>query len=164
MSPTFAAAASVARELFAEFANLVASLPAEALDWRPLPGANSLAILAAHVATSTPFWFAVAAGVRDDLATYRRGERAAAFATEGVATAALLARLQQAAEDVGRLAALGNDASLGELVAWQDDDRSGPPLTRAEALFRAVSHLREHLGHAELTRELWWAHQELDAS
>lgn len=157
MSPTFAAAASVARELFAEFAKLVASLPAEALDWRPLPGANSLAILVAHVATSTPFWFAVAAGVRDDLSTYRRGERAAAFATEGVAPAALLARLQQAAEDVARLAALGDHASLGELVAWQDDDGSGPRLTRAEALFRAVSHLREHLGHAELTRDLWEA-------
>lgn len=155
MDPTFAAAASIARSLFAEFIETVASLSEAALDWRPIPTASSVAQLAAHVASSTPFWFGVAAGVRADLMAYRQGERAAAFATAGMSSEALCQRLQDAADEVERLAEMGRPELFDKVVTWHDDDGTGPALNHAEALFRAVSHVREHLGHAQLTRDLW---------
>lgn len=155
MEPTFAAAFRIARELLEEFAETVRSLPAEALDWRPAPGASSVAQLAAHVASSTPFWFAAAVGERRDIIGYRRGERERAFETAGVAADELSERLHAAVRELERLAAQGQPHHLRRVIEWADDDGTAPALTGAEALFRAVSHLREHLGHAQLTRDVW---------
>jgi len=160
MEPTFAAAAKFARELFEEFAETVASVPREALDWHPAPGTSSLAQLAAHAATSTRFWMAAAVGQRRDILGYRRGERERAFATAGTTPGELAALLRAAGEEVARLAELGRPEQLGQLIAWADDDGTAPVLTGAEALVRAVSHLREHLGHAQLTRDLWRAQEQ----
>lgn len=155
MEPTFAAAFNLARQLFDEFTETVRSLPAEALDWRPAPGASSVAQLAAHVASSTPFWFAAAVGERRDIIGYRRGERERAFETVGASADELSGMLRAAVRELERLAALGQPHHLGRVIEWEDDDGSAPKLTGAEALFRAVSHVREHLGHAQLTRDVW---------
>lgn len=157
MDPTFSAAAGMARTLLFEFIETVSSLPVAALDWRPTPTASSVAQLAAHVASSTPFWFGVAAGVRADLVAYRQGERAAAFAIASVTPEVLRQRLQDAADEVERLARIGRPDLLAAHVTWDDDDGTAPTMTHVEALFRAVSHLREHLGHAQLTRDMWLA-------
>jgi hypothetical protein len=38
--------------------------------------------------------------------------------------------------------------------SWRSDDGEEPPVTAAWALLHALEHLREHVGHAQLTRQL----------
>lgn len=135
------------------FRELVESVPEEALDWRPWPGANSLTVLVLHSVSSTGFWLAAAAGEAPSLAAYREGPRAEAFAAQGVGAGALGAALDELRRALPSFIARLTGESLTATLRWPEDPSLS--LTGADALVRAYGHLREHLGHAELTREAW---------
>ena len=120
----------------------------EAVNWRPpVPGANSLLVLVTHaVASAEEHVVGNAAGK-----TVVRN-RDAEFATTG-GSGHLAAR---AAEVRRRI-----DDALGGLEGRLDEERDPPfrswPGSRTtvrDRLIHSVSHTAEHVGHAQLTRDL----------
>jgi uncharacterized damage-inducible protein DinB len=130
---------------------LVAGLPVEALNWLPLPAGdredatNSLAVLAAHVAGSEHFWIGEVVGGRPPTR-----DRDAEFATRAADSRELVALLDgTAAETAGILSALPLSALDGER---QVEDRRLPVRW---CLMHVAAHTALHLGHMQLTYQLW---------
>lgn len=129
---------------------LVADLSPEALHWRPLAksddhATNSLAVLATHVAGAERFWIAEVVGgypaIRD---------RAAEFAVRQGAAGELLDRLDQVGRDTETVLAGLSAADLDS--HRQARDKLVPVRW---AILHVVDHTALHLGHMQLTRQLW---------
>lgn len=152
MTPTHQAALTVAQESFAMFAEALAGLPDEALVWRPdADNTNSLAVLAAHSLSATRFWLANGAGVGKSIEEYRRVDRGPAFAAGGAGD--YPAQFDQMLSGLATLFAAGTEAHLLADVAQPAD----PVMTRTGVgcLIHGIGHLREHVGQAQLMRDLW---------
>ncbi|MCP4424791.1 MAG: DUF664 domain-containing protein [Chloroflexi bacterium] len=125
----------------------VAGLPPEALDWRPGPEMNSIAVLVAHTAGAERYWIGDVAGQEPSGRV-----RAAEFETAGVETAVLLAKLQAALDHSrGVLESL----TLANLELERVSPRDGRVYTVGWALSHALEHTALHAGHIQLTRQLW---------
>jgi len=136
--------------LRAQISELLAGLPAEALNWRPVEGeddhaTNSLGALATHVAGAEHFWIAEVIGGRAQ--TREREAEFRAQATDAAALVRLLAEVGAESREV--------------LAAYSDDDlsqtrqREGRTITVRWALLHVVDHTALHLGHMQLTYQLW---------
>jgi uncharacterized damage-inducible protein DinB len=129
---------------------LIADLPAEALNWRPVAGAdehatNSLAVLAAHVAGAERFWIAEVIGGRP-----ATRDRDAEFRTIAGEAAELLRRLDSvAAETTEGLPSLSEADFDGTRVA------RGREVTVRWGILHVIEHTALHLGHMQLTNQLW---------
>jgi uncharacterized damage-inducible protein DinB len=125
----------------------IAGLPSEALDWTPGPGMNSMAIITAHVAGSTRYWIGDIAGNEPS-----DRNREAEFATQRVDAAALVARLE---------ATLAHSRIVLERLTLEDlnvkrfSPRHGEAYSVSWALLHALEHMAVHVGHIQLTRQLW---------
>jgi uncharacterized damage-inducible protein DinB len=155
MTTTHQAALTVLRQSFAMLRDAFAPLPKEALDWSPVPGGSSFAVLVQHSITSTKFWIACGSGQQYSIATYRAAERTPSFEVRGLDSAELERRIDSALEELAAILAQGKSEHLAAQITWLEDP--GTTATGAEALFRAVGHLREHVGHAQLAHDLWLA-------
>jgi hypothetical protein len=126
----------------------VAGLDDQAVNWKPpAPGSNSLLVLVTHaLGSAEQHVVGVAAGrtvVRD---------RDAEFTAKGGA-AHLAARAEEVRRRIGE--------ALTSLEGRLDEDRE-PPLrewprprgTVRDRLVHSISHTAEHVGHAQLTRDL----------
>lgn len=133
------------RDILAE----LSALPAEALNWQPpLPDANSLYVLATHTVGAGEWWVLHMACQQ---AMTR--DRAAEFRSAG--DLASLTRRYQAwlADSQTALASLP-DAELNAKRHFQSS--SGPlDWSVAMCLLHAVDHTATHLGHIQITRQLW---------
>jgi len=127
----------------------IADLDDEAVNWKPpVPGANSLLVVVTHaVASAEDHVVGKAAGK-----TVVRN-RDAEFATTG-GSGHLAAR---AAEVRRRI-----DEALVGLEGRLDEDREppfgkwrGPRATARDRLIHSISHTAEHVGHAQVTRDLY---------
>ncbi len=125
----------------------VDSLPAEALDWVPGQDMNSVAVLLAHTAGSLRFWIGdVAVGDPSDRVRERE------FQTRGQTKTSLLKHLDEVmAYARGALPRL----SLDNLEEERNPGPGEKPRTRGWALLHALEHATLHLGHIELTSQLW---------
>lgn len=138
------------------FAAVVEAMPDTAINWRPSDETtNSIAQIVRHVLAYQEFFLATALGespIRDEAAFERMHERS--LDNDPATQAELLALLADARarmeEQLDRLDALGMEESV---VA-----PSGRPVSRLSILVRAPIHAAEHLGHAELTRQMWERH------
>jgi uncharacterized damage-inducible protein DinB len=137
---------------------LVADLPAEALNWRPLPveagEVNSLAVLAAHIAGAEHFWIAEVIGggpaTRD---------RDAEFVTTAVAADELVRLLDAVGVETRQVfASLTPDDLNGERQAR---GRDGIPVRWS--ILHIIDHTALHLGHMQLTVQLWNGGQGVEA-
>lgn len=155
MHDTYFAALTLARIAFEDLNEVLAAVPDEALDWTPAAGTNSLPVLARHVISATAFLSASASGLGPDREKYVKGDRATAFKAKGVTGAALQAEVTAFADEVGLLLARGTDATLAAKMPWPMAD--GRNWCGAELLIHTIGHLREHVGQAELMRDLWLA-------
>ena len=154
MTPTHQAALTVAQESFAMFAEALAGLPDEALVWRPAAeNSNSLAVLAAHSISATRFWLANGAGLGKSIEEYRRVDRGPSFAVAGGAADDFRAQFDVLLSDVATLFESGKEAHLSAEVVQPAD----PSMTRTGVgcLIHGIGHLREHVGQAQLMRDLW---------
>jgi uncharacterized damage-inducible protein DinB len=140
--------------LHADAATVLEGLPPEALNWRPLEGdesTNSLAATLAHLAGSERYWVGEVAGEQP-----AHRDRDAEFRVNATSAADLQAMLGQAAE-VTR-ATLGSlpPAKLEEsvTVSGRNGDRT---VSRRWAVLHALEHVAVHVGHMQLTRQLWQA-------
>jgi uncharacterized damage-inducible protein DinB len=134
-------------ELHADLAGAIDGLPAEALDWVPGPEMNSISVLVVHLTGAERYWIgAVALGEPTD--RVRKEE----FAVKGLGTDELKRRLT-AADDYIRNAL--TRFSLPDLEAVRKSPRNEKTFSVGWCLAHVLEHTALHLGHIQLTRQLW---------
>ena len=124
----------------------------EALNWRPAgEETNSIAVLAVHAITSSRTWLSVAVGAPEP-----ERDRDAEFRTEAADAVELLATFDPIAD--GSRAVLATEESIDWAAERTPHRRPGsapPTITAGWTLLHALGHLREHVAHLQLTRQLW---------
>jgi uncharacterized damage-inducible protein DinB len=126
----------------------IEGLPVDLIDRIPTDGANSIAVLVTHALGREAAWLHLAAGRAHER------DRASEFTVRGRAAAELLRAIDDADVQMKDLMATSFDAGL-ETVR----DRPGArPVTVAFCVAHAIAHTAEHVGHAELTRQLLTEH------
>ncbi len=122
----------------------VRDLPAEAMDWSPGPEMNSVAVLLAHIAGLLHEGIDIALG--DPPGRVREQE----FQTRGMLSAEMLRRLDAVIDYArGALPRLG----LTDLDKERKDEDA--TISCGWALLHALEHAYLHLGHAQLTCQMW---------
>lgn len=129
---------------------LLTGLPAEALNWRPTDAVedhatNSIAVLATHVAGAEHFWIAEVIGRQPPTRN-----REAEFVTEANDFAALQQLLDKTGQETNEI-----------LSGLSEPDLSATRVAREQtvsvrwALVHVIDHTALHLGHIQLTYQLW---------
>ena len=128
------------------FRSEIQDLPAEAMDWVPGPEMNSMAVLLAHTTGSLRYWIGdVALGDPSDRVRERE------FQTRGLSGAELLDHLESVLDYTRRaLPRLGLDD-----LAQERRTRGDESVTCGWALLHGLEHGYLHLGHVQLTCQLW---------
>ena len=135
------------QSLHADIERTIEGLSTKALDWTPGPDMNSLAMLAVHVAGAERYWIGHVVG-RDS----SDRDRSAEFRARGLDAALLKACLAATlAHSQGVLEGL----TLPDLEASRVSPRNGREFTAAWCLAHALEHTALHLGHMQITRQLW---------
>jgi uncharacterized damage-inducible protein DinB len=131
--------------------NAIDRLPTEALDWTPLsdPTAdmNSINILVMHLCGAERYWIGDVALGEDSGRV-----RAAEFQVRGMDVGDLIARIN-ASTEYARNAL--EKLSIEDLVTERTSLRDGHVFTVGWALLHALEHTAIHLGHIQITRQLW---------
>ena len=130
---------------------------ADALNWRPAgEETNSIGILIVHAMTSSRTWLSVAVGAPEP-----ERDRDAEFRTEVQDPAELLAAFDRLAGECRAALATEDDIDWGAARTPNRRPGSAPEtITAAWTLLHALEHLREHVAHLQLTRQLWDARGE----
>lgn len=150
--PILAAARDIVGDSLVELRKAVEGCTAGELNRRPAgDDTNGLAVLATHTLHSTRAWLSLAVG-----APLPIRDRPAEFAVVVVDPAAFLATFDAMAADCRTL--LDTEAPFEPdrtgTAPWRGGDMADEPVTAAWALLHAIAHLREHVGHAQLTRQV----------
>ena len=134
-------------DLHTDMMKAVRHLPAEALDWVPFPEGNSLSVLMVHTAGAEKFW------IGDVVANESSGrDRPEEFRVRNLTLQDLEARLN---ESLGYAELVVGKLELEVMEAKRIDPRNGQEVTVAWALAHALKHTALHLGHIQITRQLW---------
>jgi uncharacterized damage-inducible protein DinB len=139
-------------ELRTQVKNLLEGLPREAVDWRPIQGegelsTNSPAAIVAHLAGSETYWMKEIIG-RQPIHRNREAE----FVTRQVSAPELKARLDAAAKSAEEVLSPLTGSQLEEGRKFRD--RS---MTVRESILHVIEHIAQHVGHLQLTHQLWLA-------
>jgi hypothetical protein len=147
--PVIDAARGILADGLDQLQRATAGLSSEDLNRRPAGGeTNSLAVIATHALASTRSWLSLATG-----APLPRRDRPAEFLARADAGFAS-SRDALIAECLGLLNEdISFDPAREETAPWRSTG-ADEPVTAAWALLFALSHLHEHVGHADLTRDL----------
>jgi uncharacterized damage-inducible protein DinB len=138
---------SILQQSHDDILKMIADLPPEALDWVPGPETNSISVLIFHLTGSERYWIGDVVMGEDS-----KRDREAEFRVRGVDMAALKQRLD---------GSLAYARSAMERLKIEDLDRTrtaanwGRTVSVAFALLHCLTHAREHVGHIELTGQLW---------
>lgn len=127
----------------------IEGIDSDELNWKPpAPDTNSLYVLGTHITGNVrQNIMVVLGGAPDDR------DRDAEFMASGSSAQELVDRWNEVkAQITARLHELGGDI----LEREYDHPRRGPSTGR-ELLINAIAHANEHIGHAELTRQLYAA-------
>jgi hypothetical protein len=152
MDAVTAAAREMLDECCADMRIAVKGLDPAILERRPAAEASSLAVLVRHAISATRYLLGLAATGRGDRDAYRGEVRPAAFANDPVAEGELIGIIDTLEDEARRLIASVPVDRLGDHVVFAGTTEQGP--TRAWALLHAIEHFREHVGHAQLTRQV----------
>jgi hypothetical protein len=137
-------------DLRGQVRELIAATPVEGLNWRPVEGVddhamNSLAVMATHAAGAEHFWIAEVVGRRP-----ATRHRPAEFTVEVESAGPLLARLDELAAESHSVFQELTEADLAG--SRQAPDRV---VTVRWAIMHAVEHTALHLGHMQITYQLF---------
>jgi Protein of unknown function (DUF664) len=149
--PTIEAARDILGDSLGELHHAVDGCSVEMLNRRPVDDeTNPLAVLVTHALHSTRSWLSLATG-----APLPDRDRDAEFLVVVDDADAFRSWLDAMSDECRAL--LDGDvafdpAAVGE-APWRAY-RPDEPVTAAWALLHALEHLREHVGHAQLTRQL----------
>ncbi len=134
-------------ELHSGTVQALEGLPDEALDWIPGAEMNSINVLFAHAFGAERFW--VGDMALDDP---KERDREAEFHVCGVTGAELKRRLDEL--DAYVRSALGR-LTVTDLEAVRTSRFNGKQYTVGWSLAHALEHTALHLGHIQITRQLW---------
>ena len=149
--PTIEAARDILHDSLLELRVAVDGCTADQLNHRPAGDeTNPIAVLVTHAMHSTRSWLSLATG-----APLPDRDRPAEFLVVVDDPAAFLAWLDGIADECRALLAgeVPYDPGATATAPWRTA-ASDEPVTAAWALLHALEHLREHVGHAQLTRDL----------
>jgi hypothetical protein len=147
MHVIFAEYMKLLEALYADFEKAISGLPVEALDWVPGTDMNSLAVLIVHTTGATRYLVGDVAG---GLPSNR--DRAGEFQVSGLDEAALKARLAESREFTRSVLEKLSPDDLTQTRFMADRNRT---YVFAESVFHALDHIGLHVGHAQMTRQLW---------
>ncbi|WP_420643508.1 DinB family protein [Candidatus Leptofilum sp.] len=145
-------------DLRGQIGEIVQTLPPEALNWRPVEGeddhvTNSIAVLTMHTAGAEHFWLGEVVG---GLPATRN--RAAEFETVVADTAVLLQKLYEVGEQT---------RVIFRDLTQEDLDGTRPARDREVpvrwAILHVIDHTALHLGHIQITTQLWQGGTAVDA-
>jgi uncharacterized damage-inducible protein DinB len=148
---------SVARNLFGQSASemrgSIEGASSEALNWRPAgEETNSIAVLAVHSLHSSRWWLSVALGKPEP-----DRDRDSEFLASTDDAASLLAFCDSMTADCRALLSIEEPVDWSQPRTTTREQGDPDPLTAGWALLHALEHLREHVAHLQLTRQLWEA-------
>jgi len=148
--PTVEAAAEIFSTAVSDLRGAVEGTSADELNRRPAgEDTNSIAVLATHSMHSTRAWLSVAVGAEPPARDRPAEFRAVASKDE------LLSLLDEmGTECVSLLDGATFDPDRTGLAPWRQGPEAEEPVPAAWALIFALVHLREHVAHAQLTRQL----------
>lgn len=146
VDPTIEAAREILDEALEAMRASIAGATPDALNRRPAgDDTNSIAVLATHSMNSTRWWLHVAMGAEPPAR-----DRPSEFLATAAGAEELLSFFDGMATDCRAVL----DAEVpfdGGALRERDAEET---VTAAWALLHALEHLREHVGHVELTRQL----------
>jgi Protein of unknown function (DUF664) len=150
VDPTIEAARDILGDSLVELRKAVDGCSADQLNARPVAGdTNPLAVLVTHALHSTRSWISLAVG-----APLPDRDRPAEFLVTVDDAAAFMTWVDGMGDDCRALLSgdVHYDPGATGTAPWRTD---GPdePVTAAWAMLHALGHLREHVGHAQLTRQ-----------
>lgn len=140
------ASVEVLEKLHADIQEGLEGVPAAALNWRPLPEANSIVGLLSHMVEASTYLLALGRGVpvqRD------RDAQFAKSATDGAAFLGEVSAAWPGLVDAAR-AYSGADLAAARVIR-------GRTVNGAWCLAHACAHMTEHWGQIQLTRDLFRA-------
>jgi uncharacterized damage-inducible protein DinB len=126
---------------------LFSDLPHEALDWTPDPGMNSMTILIVHITGALQYWVGEILGGEPV-----QRDRSAEFQAENLSKGELHNRLNATLAQVKRVF---EKVTLADLEGERYSTIHKDYFNGAFALAHALEHTALHVGHMEITRELW---------
>jgi uncharacterized damage-inducible protein DinB len=138
--------------LWAEYKEILQSVDPAALDFRPGPGFNSICAIATHVAGSQTWWMAAVLGGEN-----AKRDRPAEFLAAGIDAQTLVEKLDESSDIVNRYADPLEIERLDETRPYRDRE-----VTVRYILTRVLAHTALHLGHMQITRQLWELKREGD--
>ena len=152
MSPEIADYLQIMAGQRAALLGAVKGLPVEALDWTPLPSdASSLSVLAHHCSGVARLWLVEGLTGRDS-----GRNRDAEFAASGLDAGALTAVINGAFDDAEAALKSLDPARLDQPVEITfNRRRRGETHTPRFFIATPITHIAEHIGHMQLTRQLW---------
>jgi len=135
------------QEFHDEIRTAIKGLPQSALDWTPGVGINSLSALVVHLTGAERYW------VGDVIAGESSGrDREAEFQVQGLSEQQLIQRLSENEEYIRQAL---EPFSLQELDTMRTSPRNGRSVSVGWALCHVLKHTALHLGHMQITRQLW---------
>jgi hypothetical protein len=136
---------AVLDELWAEVRQIVQAIGPEGLGYVPLPGMNSTSVIVRHIAGSQKWWVGgLAAGRQADR------DREAEFAAADVGMDDLLRQLDDSIGIVRQVLESLTSDNLDETRFYREQT-----VTVHWILVRVVNHVAVHVGHLQMTRQLW---------
>jgi len=135
------------QEMHAEVRNAISGLPQNGLDWNSGADMNSLNVLAVHLIGAERYW------IGDVIAGESSGrDRASEFRVQGLSENDLVQKLSDLENYVRQALETFAVQDLGEK---RTSPRDGREVTVGWALCHALKHTALHVGHIQLTRQLW---------
>jgi hypothetical protein len=139
--------------LHTDMKQAIAGQPLAVLDWVPGPAMNSLCVLVVHATGAERYWIGDVVG--QDLSGR---DRDAEFRASGLDAPTLTTRLD---ETLAHSRGVLDGLTFEELEGLRVSPRDGREFTVAWALAHALEHTALHLGHMQITRQLWDQRQEI---
>ena len=144
--PTIEAARKILDHSFDAMRASIAGATPDMLNRRPAgDDTNSIAVLATHSMTSTRWWLHVAVGAEPPAR-----DRPSEFLATAAGANELLSFFDAMAADCRAVLETDDPFDAGALRERDGEET----VTAVWALLHALEHLREHVGHVELTRQL----------
>lgn len=153
MQPFFADYLERMQAIFQDFDEVISGLSPAGLNWEPGPDMNALAVLVIHTAGATRYWVGDVA-----LEEPSNRLRASEFEPQDRDEAALRQHLSTTEAYIRDGLERLTLADL-ETVRHVNLPNGMTECTISWALLHALEHASQHLGHAQLARQLWDTHK-----
>jgi hypothetical protein len=147
MQPAFNDLYERLADLHKDMEAAVEGLPMEAIDWAPGPEMNSLGVLIAHTLGAEHYLLGAIVG-QDPSARDRDAE----FRATGVDAVTLQGHIREALAYCRDVIDGLSMADLDRTCLWL---RDGKGRSVAFCLLRGIDHAALHLGHMQITHQLW---------